>query len=170
MSNNQTINMRKIISVNNAIKISKQIRQEGRAIVLAGGCFDILHAGHLKFLKAAKKQGDILIILLESDENIKKIKGVNRPINPQKERAIILSAIPYIDFIVLLGKMTKDKDYDRLMIQIKPDIVAMTDKDPQIEQRKKQCEMVSAELRIVIKKIDNVSTSSLIQKYNNGKN
>lgn len=161
---------KKILTIEEAARVSEQAKIKGKKIILTGGCFDILHLGHILFLKAAKKQGDILIILLESDENIKKIKGVNRPINSQKERAIILSAISYVDHIVLLGKMTKDKDYDRLMIQIKPDIVAMTDKDPQIEQRKKQCEMVGAELKVAIKKINNVSTSSLIEKYNNGKN
>lgn len=162
--------MNKIIGVQEVSAISKKQKSLGKSVVLAGGCFDVLHLGHILFLKAAKKQGDILIILLESDENIKKRKGNDRPINSQKERALILSGISYVDYVVLLERMTKDKDYDKLMFQIKPDIVAITDQDPQIEQRKKQCGMVNAKLRIVIKNIDSVSTSRLIKNYTDGKN
>lgn len=162
--------MNKIIKVQEVSLVSQKQKSLGKTIVLAGGCFDILHSAHILFLKAAKKQGNTLIILLESDENIKKRKGKDRPINSQKERALVLSSVSYIDYIVLLNKMTKDEYYDKLMIQIKPDIVAITDKDPQIEQRKKQCILVNAKLKIVIKKIDAVSTSKLIKDYTDGKN
>lgn len=155
--------MNKILTVEQAVKIAQNSKKKGLSIVLIGGCFDILHAGHIKFLKAAKKQGDILIILLESDENVKRKKGEERPFNPQAARANNLSWIKSVDYVLSLQGVTKDKDYDRLIIRIKPDIVAVTDKDPQIEQRKKQCEKINAKLKIVIKRIDNLSTSNLIK-------
>lgn len=164
MSNNQTIHMGKIINVNEAIKLSKQLKQRGKAIVLAGGCFDILHSGHIVFLKAAKKSGDVLILLLESDESIKKRKGKERPLNSQKKRVTALSSLETVDYILPLKGVTKNEEYDRLMIQIKPDIVAMTKGDLNIPQRVKQCEMVGAKLKLVTEKIEGLSTTALVNQ------
>lgn len=167
MSNNRTISMNKIISINDATKISKQLKQRGKTIVLAGGCFDILHIGHILFLQAAKKQGDALFLLLESDKNISKIKGRGRPLNSQKNRAIVLSELESVDYAVPLKGVTKDEEYDRLMGKIKPDIVAMTKGDPQIDKRSAQCKKVGAKLKLVIDKIENNSTSALINQIRN---
>ncbi len=167
MSNNRTIRMKKIISINDATKISKQLKLSGKTIVLVGGCFDILHVGHILFLKAAKKQGDILFLLLESDENIRKRKGKKRPLNTQRNRAVILSALEAVDYIVPLVGMTKNEEYDRLMIQIKPDVVAMTAGDSEIERRANQCKAVGAKLKLVIKEVDKTSTTDLIDEIKN---
>lgn len=159
--------MNKIINVNDATKISKQLKQRGKTIVLAGGCFDILHKGHILFLKAAKRHGDSLFLLLESDESIIKRKGKGRPVNSLENRAIILSAIESVDYIILLTGVTKDEEYDRLMVKIKPDIVAMTQGDPQVDKRRRQCELVGAKLKFVIKKIENNSTTALVNQIRN---
>lgn len=155
--------MNKIINVNDVTKISKQLRQEGKRIVLAGGCFDILHKGHLLFLEAAKKHGDILFILLESDENVKKIKGEGRPINSQDNRSIVISRIPYVDYVIPLRGVTKNKDYDKLIVQIKPDIIAMTWGEPGYEQRKKQAKLVNAKVKLVIERIGKLSSTDFIK-------
>ena len=76
------------------------IPKEG--VVLAGGCFDIIHAAHHKFLKLSKEKGQFLALLLESDENIKQMKGKNRPVNSQITRAKNLSNIESVDYIILL--------------------------------------------------------------------
>lgn len=167
MSNNRTIHMGKIINVNEAIKLSNQLKQRGKAIVLAGGCFDILHAGHVIFLKAAKRQGDSLFLFLESDESVKKRKGKGRPLNSQKKRAAVLSSLKSVDYIILLLGVTKSEEYDRLMVKIKPDIVAMTKGDVNIAQRVKQCKMVGAKLELVTEKIDGISTTALISQIRN---
>ena len=159
--------MNKILSVNQAIKIAQEIRKQNKTIVLAGGCFDVLHVGHILFLKAAKKQGDILFLLLESDENIRKRKGKERPLNTQKNRAVVLSALEAVDYIIPLVGMTKNEEYDRLMIQIKPDVVAMTAGDSEIERRTKQCSAVGAKLKLVIKEVDKTSTTDLIDEIKN---
>lgn len=159
--------MDKILNTNQAANIARQLHEEGKTIVLAGGCFDILHEGHLAFLKAAKHQGDVLFILLESDENVKRRKGKGRPINSAKNRAIVLSEVKSVDYVVLLSGVTKDEEYDRIMVKIKPDIVAATHGDPQILRRTKQCKMVGAKLKLVIKKIENKSTTALVKKIRN---
>ena len=162
--------MNRIINVEKAAKISKKLKTEGKIIILAGGVFDILHIGHIKFLEAAKKRGDVLFVLLESDENVKKIKGKDRPINSQTDRALILSALKFVDYVVILNEMKTNKDYDNLIIKIKPDIIATTKKSPQEIHNIRQAKLVNAKVALVINRISDKSTTRLaniIKKENN---
>ena len=136
-------------------------RREGR-IILTGGCFDILHLGHVRFLSAAKKMGDYLMVLLENDEKVKKLKGESRPVFIQKERAEMLSALRSVDLVVLLPAIENDSDYLNLMMKIKPDIIAVTENDPDIEKRKDQAKKIGGELK-VISFIKTLSTSKLAE-------
>ena len=154
--------MSKIITINQAAKLSTKFKQSGKTIVLVGGCFDLLHKGHIYFLEKSKQKGDLLFVLLESDVNIRKRKGENRPINPQNTRSIVLSARPYVDYIIPLQDVTNDKDYDKLIVQIKPDIITMTKGDKNLSQRTKQCEKFGVKLEL-IDKMEGVSTSNLIE-------
>ena len=129
-------------------------------IVLAGGCFDILHVGHVRFLSEAKRMGDYLVVLLESDKNVMKLKGKNRPVFIQKERAEMLSALGTVDLVVLLSTMENDSDYLNLVMKIKPDIIAVTENDPHIEKKKAQAKQIGGELK-VIPSIKTLSTSKL---------
>ncbi len=133
--------------------------RKGR-IVLTGGCFDILHLGHVRFLSEAKKMGDYLVVLLENDKNVKKLKGENRPIFIQKERAEMLSALGSVDRVVLLPVMENDSDYLNLIRIIKPDIIAVTENDPRIEKKRGQAKTIGAELK-VISFMKTLSTSKL---------
>ncbi|PIR80196.1 MAG: glycerol-3-phosphate cytidylyltransferase [Candidatus Levybacteria bacterium CG10_big_fil_rev_8_21_14_0_10_35_13] len=153
--------MEKIINVDDAIKIGKQLKQKGNTIVLAGGCFDILHIGHIELLKNAKRKGGQLFVLLENDKNVKKLKGKGRPINSQKERAIILSSLGYVDYVVLLPDMTSNKDYDKLVYLLNPDIIAVTKDSPQIVHNLRQTEKINAKVLEVTKIIKDKSTTRL---------
>jgi len=155
--------MSKIISIKKAIKICKSVHANNKTIVIAGGCFDILHAGHIKFLKQAKKQGNILIILLESDESVKKLKGDNRPINQLLDRAEILAAVEFVDYIIPLEGILTNNDWDKLIFNLDPDIIAVTKKDPQIIHNKRQAEKINAKIVEVIARIDNKSSTKLAQ-------
>ena len=95
-------------------------------VVLVGGCFDILHYGHISFLEKAKSLGDCLIVALESDENVKKLKGPGRPIHTQKQRAGMLKELKCVDEVILLPPIP---DYERLVQKIEPDIIAITQGD-----------------------------------------
>jgi rfaE bifunctional protein nucleotidyltransferase chain/domain len=121
---------------------------EGR-IVLTGGCFDILHIGHVRFLSEAKEMGDYLIVLLESDKSVKKLKGKNRPVFIQKERAEMLSAITSVDLVTLLPMIENDSDYLNLIKKIKPDIIAVTEGDPHIEKKRRLAKEIGAMLKII---------------------
>jgi rfaE bifunctional protein nucleotidyltransferase chain/domain len=130
------------------LKTSFPKKSEGR-VVLTGGCFDILHIGHVRFLAEARAMGDCLVVLLENDRKVKKLKGENRPIFTQKERSEMLSALKSVDLIVLLPMMEDDRDYLNLIKKIKPDIIAVTENDPQIEKKRWQAKEVGAELKII---------------------
>ena len=101
-------------------------RNHKTKVVLVGGCFDILHYGHIYFLKKAKKLGDFLIVALESDENTRKLKGPKRPIHTQKQRAEMLESLRFVDKVIALPPMKSDADYERLVRQVNPNIIAIT--------------------------------------------
>ncbi len=97
----------------------KKEKRTGKKIVFTNGCFDILHAGHVKSIEFAKSKGDILIIGLNSDTSIKRIKGPKRPINKQADRAIVLSALEAVDSVCVFSQ---DTPLELIKI-VKPDIL-----------------------------------------------
>ena len=132
--------------------------------VLVGGCFDLIHYGHIVFLKEAKKQGDYLIVALESDENVKKYKGPNRPIHKQAERAEMLRSFRMVDEVVELPEMKEDYDYFKLVEKIRPDVIAITKDDPQTENKKRQAALINAQVIEVSPLIRPYSTTLLINE------
>ena len=95
------------IKSNDEIKIlSSELRSKGKKLIFTNGCFDIIHAGHVKYLETAKSFGDILIVGINSDQSVKKLKGNNRPINSEIDRALILAAIQAVDYVVIFNEDT----------------------------------------------------------------
>lgn len=94
--------------------------------VLVGGCFDIVHYGHIHFLSEAKKLGDFLIVALESDVNIKKLKGVKRPFHNQEQRKEILESLKFVNKVIILKDEMTDLDYEKMVTLISPQIIAIT--------------------------------------------
>ena len=155
--------MGKIVNIKRAIIIAKKLKQENKEIVLAGGCFDILHIGHVEFLEKAKKQGDVLLVMLENDETVKRIKGRARPIHKQEERAYMLSSLSMVDYVIILPRLETDQKYDTLISQIRPSVIAITKGDPYKNKKQKQAGRVGGKLVEVVKKISDKSTSRLAQ-------
>jgi len=137
---------------------------KNKRIVLVGGCFDILHNAHIEFLEKSKQRGDVLILLLESDENIKKIKGKERPVNNFEKRANNLEKLNIIDLIVELSPQVSDKYYFNLTKLISPDIIALTKNDPLFEKKKAQANIVGGRIIEVMKRNENFSSTKLINK------
>lgn len=98
--------------------LNDQFRQENR-LVFTNGCFDILHQGHLHLISAARALGDKLIIGLNTDDSVKRLKGKNRPIKDQDTRAMILASLVYVDYVILFDEDTPLE----LIRQIKPNIL-----------------------------------------------
>ena len=108
--------MSKIVQLNEFLSIRKN---KNRKIVFTNGCFDILHSGHVKYLKLAKELGDILVIGINSDNSIKQLKGDTRPINPLDDRAYVLSSLSVVDYVIAFDDLTPIE----LISQVLPDIL-----------------------------------------------
>ncbi len=132
---------------------------KSKRTVLVGGCFDILHYGHIHFLKSAKKFGDYLIVALESDINIKRLKGQNRPFHNQNQRREILEALNFVDEVIILKDEMHDIDYLKLVEKVRPSIIAVTTNDPILEKKRRHAQKVGAE----IKEIQKIKVSSTTQ-------
>lgn len=108
-----------VVALPELVNIVDKLKQEGKRIVFTNGCFDIIHLGHVTYLKKAREYGDILIVGLNSDESVKGIKGDKRPVVPQGERAEVLSSIRYVDFVVIFN----EPDPYKTIEAIKPDVL-----------------------------------------------
>lgn len=112
--------MGKIYALSALLEKIQQLKRDGKRIVLTNGVFDILHVGHLSYLQEAAELGDFLIVAVNSDESVKRLKGPLRPLMPERERAEIVSAIEGVDAVVIFGENTVES----LLRAIKPDVHA----------------------------------------------
>jgi len=131
-----------------------------KKIVLVGGCFDILHLGHIQFLNQARKYGDTLTVLLESDETIKRLKGPDRPFHTQEQRKAMLLALRSVDTVIAIPPFASDAEYFEAVKHIQPDIIAFTEGGPILDKKLKQTELVGA-TAVVVPKIKTPSTTQL---------
>lgn len=143
--------------------MKKSKTKNKRKVVLAGGCFDIIHYGHIHFLKKAKALGDYLVVALESDKNIKRLKGKSRPIHDQNKRREMLESLNFVDQVLVLKDKMKDKDYFDLVKIIRPQIIAVTAGDPVLAKKQKQAKSIGAEV-IEIARIKSPSTSQIAKR------
>src|SRR5437868_495481 len=99
----------KIIALARLSSESQRLRSEGKRIVVTNGCFDILHVGHVRYLAAAKALGDVLIVGLNGDESVRKLKGPGRPVNREQDRAEVLAAVKSVDYVVIFPQARATK-------------------------------------------------------------
>lgn len=107
-----------IIDRKDAATFCNELKHGGRQIVFTNGCFDILHAGHVRYLTTAKSFGDVLIVGLNTDESVRRLKGANRPINNQDDRAEVLLGLRAVDHVIFFGEQTAES----LIAEVKPDV------------------------------------------------
>lgn len=135
---------------------------QNKTTVVAGGCFDLLHLGHVTFLQKAKAAGDVLVVLLESDQTIKKLKGNNRPVHSQAVRSQVLSELRSVDYVLLLPHFNSDEKYDKLIQKLSPKVIATTRGDKHDIHKKRQAKKFAAKLLYVTKEIKDHSTTKII--------
>lgn len=128
--------------------------------ILVGGCFDVIHYGHIEFLRQAKDAGDYLIVLLESDESVKHMKGENRPIHTQVQRKTMLEALRVVDEVIMIEPLVSHAQYQECIKKLHPDVIALTEGDPIEDIKRQHAKAIGAEV-IVIPKIHTPSTSQL---------
>ena len=110
-------------SLEELIKIVSLAKSVGKTVVFTNGCFDLIHGGHIEFLQKAKDKGDILVLGLNSDKSVTALKGEGRPIKTEKERANIISALKYVDYITIFDEETPEE----IIREVRPDILVKGD-------------------------------------------
>lgn len=109
----------KIVNRASMVEKRRALRRDGKTLVFTNGAFDILHAGHVSYLNVARREGDALVVGLNSDASVKRYKGDQRPVNPQDERATVLAALECVDYVVLFD----DDEPADLIAALLPDVL-----------------------------------------------
>ncbi len=152
--------MRKIIGAEELERVVRELREQGKSIVFTNGCFDLLHVGHVRYLAEAKGYGDVLIVGLNSDESVRRLKGPKRPIVPEGERAEMLAALESVDYVVIFEEDTPE----RLIRMIRPDVhVKGGDYRPDEVLEAPLVRELGGEVRIA-QYVDGKSTTVMVQK------
>jgi rfaE bifunctional protein nucleotidyltransferase chain/domain len=108
----------KLLPLESLESVVAALKASGKTVVFANGCFDLLHVGHIRYLQSARQLGDALVVALNNDESVRRLKGPQRPLMPENERAEILAALACVDYVVLFQEPT----VERLLRVLKPDI------------------------------------------------
>ena len=110
----------RILDRNALIAQTRAAKESGRTIVFTNGCFDVLHAGHIRYLQGASELGDILIVAINADAQVRALKGVGRPILAAQERAELVASLDVVDFVTIFAEPT----VEQLLLVVQPDIHA----------------------------------------------
>lgn len=150
----------KIVKVKELINRIDPFRRSGKQVVFTNGCFDIMHAGHVRYLAAARSEGEILVVGINSDKSVKSIKGENRPLTPQDQRAEVLASLWCVDYVVFFD----EPDPLRLIQTIKPDTLVKG--EDWAEDKIIGADFVKADggkvVRVAV--VPDISTSMIIEK------
>lgn len=117
-SENREMSNQKIYQRNKLASILQQTRTDGAVVVTTNGCFDVLHLGHLRYLQAARQLGDLLVVAVNSDTSVRQLKGENRPLVPEEERAEMLAGLECVDYVVIFPELTPID----LLSELKPNL------------------------------------------------
>ena len=141
--------------------IADNLHKQNKKVVFTNGCFDILHVGHVKYLEEAKSYGDVLILGLNADSSVRKLKGNSRPINTQDDRAYILASLESVDYVVIFEEETP---YELIKL-VNPDILV---KGGDYEGKEVVGQDIAKELKLV-QFVDGKSTTNTIKRIENAK-
>lgn len=137
---------------------------EGSGGVVVTGVFDLLHIGHLRFLEAACRLGDRLIVGVECDEHVRRWKGPNRPIQTEDDRVALLRALRVVDdTFIIRGERVDPEYYAELLQPLHARYLAVTADDPLLEAKRAAMRSIGVQLRVVIPRIENYSTTQLVR-------
>ncbi|MCX5800383.1 MAG: D-glycero-beta-D-manno-heptose 1-phosphate adenylyltransferase [Candidatus Eisenbacteria bacterium] len=110
---------RKLVAATEFVRVRNEAKDKGLKVVFTNGCFDILHVGHVHYLSRARRLGDMLLVGLNSDASVRKLKGERRPIVPQADRAGVLCALSSVDYVCIFDEETPD----RIIREVAPDVL-----------------------------------------------
>lgn len=110
----------RVLSLRRLTKIIGRLRRQGKRIAFTNGCFDLLHAGHLDYLEKIRSRADVLVVAVNSDRSVRRLKGRGRPLVPERERARLVAALKPVDFVTIFGEPTPLK----VIRAVQPDLLA----------------------------------------------
>jgi D-beta-D-heptose 7-phosphate kinase/D-beta-D-heptose 1-phosphate adenosyltransferase len=142
--------------------IVRKLKQEGKRVVWTNGCFDILHVGHITYLIRARQQGDVLVVGLNSDKSVQENKGPNRPVINERDRAVVLSALEPVDYLVIFD----DKTPMRLLEELEPTVYAKGGDytvDTIVQEERRLVEGYGGEIAI-IPGVEGQGTTNIIER------
>jgi D-glycero-beta-D-manno-heptose 1-phosphate adenylyltransferase len=120
--------MAKVLDLDSVVRAIAKERERGARIVLANGCFDVLHVGHIRYLRGARELGDVLVVAVNGDDAVRTLKGEGRPVMPDVERAEIIAALEAVDFVTVFHELTVES----ILRALEPDVHAKgTDYTPE---------------------------------------
>jgi rfaE bifunctional protein nucleotidyltransferase chain/domain len=108
----------KVLPLESALARVAEARGRGKSVALANGCFDVLHVGHVRYLAGARAEADLLVVGVNGDASVRKLKGPGRPVLPENDRALLVAALRSVDLVVIF----QDDDVARLLLMLKPDV------------------------------------------------
>jgi len=111
------LKLKKLHSLEQLASIIQEHKHKGEKVVLANGCFDLIHVGHIRYLRESKEKGNILVVALNSDSSVRKLKGKGRPILQEQEREEIISSFEFVDYITFFDELNVEK----VLLTLKPD-------------------------------------------------
>lgn len=154
----------KKLTSNQIFEQSVAWKKAGKKIVLVTGVFDIFHSEHEAFLKAAARQGDILIVGIESDARVRLLKGPGRPVNTQDDRQEILTHLSYVTAVFVLPEDFSTPEQHRALIaQIRPDVLAVSEHSPHRDKKQAILQEYGGELRVVRPHNPAISTTQILK-------
>ena len=153
----------KILRRDEADVVRARLRESGKRLVLTNGCFDVLHVGHVRYLRTARSLGDALMVAVNSDRSVRALKGPGRPINHESERAEMLAALSVVDYVVVF-----DEDSPRALIaELLPDLLVKGG-DYGLDEIHGREEVEAAGGRVVaLPFVEGVSTTGIIERIRN---
>ena len=152
----------KIIGIPELARRAQELRGQGKKLVFTNGCFDLLHVGHVRYLCSARQLGDVLAVGVNGDDSVRALKGPNRPLNSERDRAEVLAALECVEWVTIFPEVRATQ----LLEQVRPSIYAKGgDYTPETlhEEERAVLERIGAEIRI-IPFAEGYSTTALISK------
>ena len=154
----------KVKPLDELVTIVGELKRQGKRIVFTNGCFDLLHAGHAAYLAQAKSLGDVLIVGLNSDSSVRALKGNERPLVPQDDRALLLASLAFVDFVVLFDDLTPH----RLIEAIKPDVHVKGGDYTEADLPEAPLVRSYGGQVVILPKVEGRSTTELVQRIRKG--
>jgi D-beta-D-heptose 7-phosphate kinase/D-beta-D-heptose 1-phosphate adenosyltransferase len=149
----------KILTLERAFEVVEDLKRRGKRVVFTNGCFDLLHPGHTRYLAEARKLGDVLIVAVNSDRSVRALKGTERAIQPEAERAEILAALKVVDYVTIFDDLTPQAVIARMLPQV---LVKGGDWRPDAIVGRREVEAAGGQV-FSIPVVEGFSTSSIIQ-------